>query len=129
MRRSARAWACIWALAAVVGLLALGAGPSAVAQPAAAVALAPADRGAYLDRVDAEMGRWRLKMDGMAEKAKAMDQAAATAAEAELADAWRHVEARATTLKTATDAEWSEARSAFEQASQDLARAWDKTRL
>lgn len=125
MRRGA--WTRMLGAATIAGLLALGGVSPSLAQPA--VAVTPAERGAYMDRIDAEMGRWRMKMDGMSEKAKATDQATATAAEAELMAAWHRTEARVTTLKTATGAEWSEARSAYERSSEDLMRAWDRTRL
>ncbi len=117
------------ALAALLGLLGLAGPPPAAGQPAPASPAASSDRDAYLQRVQDEMSGWRMKMGGMADKAEATGQAAATTAEADLRTAWDRTEVRARNLRTATAAGWADARSTYEQASQDLSRAWDKTRL
>lgn len=117
------------AAVAIAVLVALGV-PPAAGQAAAPPAMAAApDRGSYLQRAEAELDGWRMKLDGMEDKAEATGQAAATAAEADLRTAWVRTEAGARTLRTATAAEWGEAKSSYEQASRDLQRAWDKSRL
>ncbi len=112
-------------------LLALAPALPAAGQPAPPPSgtSAPPDRGAYLQRMDAEMDAWRLKLHSMTEKAKAAGQQAATAAEVDLRAAWNRTEVDASTLRTASAAKWNDAKSAFERASVALSRAWDKSRL
>lgn len=120
---------------AMLALLALAAALPAAGQPAPPAAGTsvpldrPLDRGAYLQRMDVELDTWRMKLHGMGEKAEATGQQASTAAETDLRAAWDRTEADARTLRTATTAEWGEAKASFERASGDLSRAWDKTRL
>jgi len=117
--------------AAMLGLLALAAMSPAAGQPIppAAGPSIPSDRDTCLQRVDAEMDGWRMKLHGMREKAVATVQETATAAEADLRSAWDQTKADAGVLRTATAAGWEDAKSSFERASQNLSRAWDKTRL
>lgn len=68
-------------------------------------------------------------MHGMSDKAEATGQTTATVAETGLRAAWDRTETGARALRAATAAGWVEARASYEQASQELARAWDKTRL
>jgi hypothetical protein len=119
------------ATAALLGLLGLAGPLPAAGQPAPTPAspAATSDRGAYLQRTQDEMAVWRMKMGGMADKAEATGQAAATTAEADLHVAWDKAQAGARNLQTATAAGWSDAKSSFEQASRDLQHAWDKSRL
>lgn len=117
------------ALAALLGLLGLTGPPPAAGQPAPASPTAASDRDVYLQRVQDEMSGWRMKMGGMADKAEATGQPAATAAETDLRAAWDRTEAGARNLRTATAAGWADARSTYEQASQDLSRAWGRIRL
>ena len=120
----------IMAAAGMLGLLALAALPAAGQAVSPPVAASPAsDHGAYLQRVQAEMDGWRLKLHGMADQAEATGQETATAAKADLRAAWSRTEADARTLQTASAAGWDEAKSSFEQASQDLQHAWDRTLL
>ncbi len=116
---------------AMLALLALAAALPAAGQtaPPAAGTSVPLDRGIYLQRMDVEMDTWRMKLHGMGDKAEATGQEAATAAETDLRAAWVRTEADARSLRTATAAEWGEAKSSFERASSNLSRAWDKTRL
>ena len=111
-------------------LLALPAAMPAAGQPTppASGTSVPLDRGDYLQRMDAEMDTWRLKLHDMGEKAEAMGQRAATAADADLRAAWDRTEADARTLRAATAAKWDDAKSAFERASIALSNAWDKSR-
>ena len=131
--RTAAPWGAapgIMAAAGMLGLLALAALPAA-GQPASppAVASPAPDRDAYLQRVQAEMDGWRLRLHGMADQAEATGQETATAARSDLRAAWSRTEAGARTLQTASTAGWDDAKSSFEQASQDLQHAWDKTLL
>lgn len=121
----------IAAAAAAFGLLAVAAAIPAAGQPAApsTVASPASDRGAYLQRVQAEMDGWRLKMSGMADQAEATGQETATAAKSDLRAAWSRTEEGARNLQTASAAGWNDAKSSFERASQDLQQAWDKTLL
>lgn len=114
----------------MLALLALAAALPAAGQPTppASGTSVPSDRGAYLERMDAEMDTWRLKLHGMTEKAEAAGKQAAIAAEADLRTAWDRTEANARTLRTATAAKWDDAKSAFERASNALSRAWDESR-
>ena len=111
-------------------LLTLAAALPAAGQPAlpASGTSAPPDQGAYLQRMGAEMDAWRLKLQGMGEKAKAEGQQAATAAEVNLRAAWSRMEVDASTLRTATASKWDDAKLAFERASIALSRAWDEAR-
>ena len=112
-------------------LLTLAAALPAAGQPALPPSgtSAPPDRGAYLQRMSAEMDAWRLKLHGMGEKAKVEGQQAATAAEVNLRAAWSRMEVDASTLRTATASKWDDAKLAFERASIALSRAWDEARL
>ncbi len=103
---------------------------SAAGQPAAPAGVsAVPDRTTYLQRAEAEMDGWRLKLHGMEDKAEATGQVAATAAEADLRTAWNRTAVEARNLRAATAAGWDDAKSSYEQASRDLQHAWDKSRL
>ena len=119
------------AIAAMLGLLGLAAALPAAGQPLPAPAgvAASSDHAAYLQRVQVEMDGWRLKLHGMTDEAKATGQETVTAARSDLRAAWSKTEADARKLQTASTAGWDDAKSSFEQASQDLQHAWDKTLL
>ena len=118
------------AAAGLLALLALAAALPAAGQPAPSSTVAsPSDHDAYLQRVQAEMDGWRLKLHGLADQAQATGQETATTAKADLRTAWSRTEAGASKLQTATAAGWDDAKSSFEQASQDLQHAWDRTLL
>ena len=128
--RNAAATRRLVATAAMLGLLGLATASPAVGQPRPAAAGAVAtDHAAYLQRVQAEMDDWRLKLHGMADQAEATGQDTATAAKSDLRAAWSKTEADARSLQTAPAAGWDDAKSSFEQASQDLQHAWDRTLL
>ena len=135
--RTAALWIAAPGLSAAAGLLALlalaaalpAAGQPAPSSTVASTVASPSDHDAYLQRVQAEMDGWRLKLHGMADQAQATGQETATAAKADLRAAWSRTEAGASKLQTATAAGWDDARSSFEQASQDLQHAWDRTLL
>ena len=128
--KSATATRQVAAIAAMLGLLGLLAALPAAGQPLpATAAAADPDHAAYLQRVQGEMDGWRLKLHGMADQAEATGQDTATAAKADLRDAWSKTDADARNLQTASAAGWDDAKSSFEQASQDLQHAWDKTLL
>ncbi len=121
---------------AMLGLLAVAAAMPAAGQPVppSAGVTAPSDRAVYLQRVQAEMDGWRLKLHGMADQAEATGQETATAAKSDLRAAWSRTEAGARSLQTASAAGWDaagwdDARSSFERASEELQHAWDKTLL
>ena len=115
----------------MLGLLGVAAAWPAAGQPAphSPVASVPSDHTAYLQRVQAEMDGWRLRLHGMADQAQATGQETATAARADLRAAWSRTEAGASKLQAATAAGWDDAKSSFEQASQELQHAWDRTLL
>ena len=117
------------ATAALLGLLGLSGSLPAAGQPVPVVPAAASNRDVYLHHVQDEMSVWRMKMGGMKDKAEATGQATATNAETDLRSAWHRTEAGASNLQAASSAGWADAKSAYEQASQDLSRAWDKTRL
>lgn len=119
------------AVAAMLGLLARAAALPAAGQPlpAPAGAVPSSDHAVYLQRVQAEMDGWRLKLHGMADEADATGQETATAARSDLRAAWSKTKTDARNLETASAAGWSDAKSSFEQASLDLQHAWDKTLL
>ncbi len=129
--RSATATLQAAAVTAMLGLLALAAALPAAGQPlpTAASAVPSSDHAAYLQRVQAEMDGWRLKLHGMADQAEATGQETATAAKSDLRAAWSKTEADARNLETASAAGWDDAKSSFEQASQNLQHAWDRTLL
>ena len=132
--RTAALWAAapgVVAAAGMLGLLALAAALPAAGQPIppSAGASTPSDHTAYLQRVQAEMDGWRLKLHGMADEAEATGQETATTAKTDLRVAWRKTEAGARNLQTASAAGWDDAKSSFERASEDLQHAWDKTLL
>lgn len=114
----------------MLAFLALATALPAAGQPASPTSDTgvPPDRDAYLQRMDAEMDTWRVKLHDMGEKAEATGQQAATAAQANLRAAWDRTQADAGTLRTATAARWDDAKSAFERASIALSRAWDNSR-
>ncbi len=119
------------ATAAMLGLLAVTAAMPAAGQPAppSASATAPSDHAVYLQRVQAAMDGWRLKLHGMADQTEATGQETATAARSDLRAAWSRTEADARSLQTASAAGWDDAKSSFEHASEELQHAWDKTLL
>lgn len=129
--RSATATLHAATVAAMLGLLALAAALPAAGQllPAPAGAVPSSDHAVYLERVQAQMDGWRLKLHGMADQAEATGQETATAAKSDLRAAWSKTETDARNLASATAAGWDNAKSSFERASQDLQHAWDRTLL
>ena len=117
------------ATAAMLGLLAVAAAMPAAGQPVPPSATAPSDHAVYLQRVQAAMDGWRLKLHGMADQTEATGQETATAARSDLRAAWSRTEADARSLQTASAAGWDDAKSSFEHASEELQHAWDKTLL
>jgi hypothetical protein len=121
----------------VIGpLLLIGASPAAVAQSVSshppvqmATGSAPtADRDTYTQKARDEVREWQRKLDDFSEQAKARGQKEGSAAEVELNAAWTKTEAEGQKLQTATAEEWASAKVSFEQASHELADAWDKVR-
>ncbi len=86
----------------------------------------PPGHDAYLQRVRAEMGEWRVKLDKFADRAAAKSQEARKAAAADLNEAWRKTRDAAARLETASAADWESAKASFKKASDELAAAWSK---
>jgi hypothetical protein len=84
------------------------------------------DRDTYVQKTRDEMQEWQRKLRDFSEKAKA--QAVASAAEIDLNKAWTRAEAEARKLPTAGAEGWENARTSFDNASRELANAWDKIR-
>ena len=71
---------------------------------------------------------WQQKLHDFNNKMEAKGKDAGSAVEDDLDKAWTKTEAASQKLQTAGADGWASARSAYENASHDLADAWDKFR-
>jgi hypothetical protein len=94
----------------------------------AAAGASTGDRNTYVQKTRDEMQEWQRKLHDFSEKAKAKGQAAGSAAKIDLNKAWVRAEAEARKLPTVGAEGWGSAKTSFEQASRELASAWDKIR-
>lgn len=92
----------------------------------AAAEVSPPRHDAYLQSARAEVGEWRVRLDKFAASATAESRKAREAAAPELNKAWSKTRDAATTLETASAADWRSAKSSFKKASEDLAATWSK---
>ena len=70
--------------------------------------------------------RWRVRLDKFAASATAESRKAREAAAPELNKAWSKTRDAATTLETASAADWRSAKSSFKKSFEDLATVWSK---
>lgn len=87
-----------------------------------------ADKDTYTQKAQDEMQAWWQKLHDFSEKAKAQGQKAGDTAEHGLTAAWTKTEEAARRLQTASADGWERAKISFEQASRELADAWDRIR-
>jgi hypothetical protein len=85
---------------------------------------APVDQQTYTRRAEGEMQEWETKLHAFHEKAKAAGESAGSASESKLQDAWVKVKAASHGLQTAGGDTWEGAKHAYEEATNELASAW-----
>jgi hypothetical protein len=105
--------------------LALGSGAPA---QLAAGADSAADRATYTQMVRDEMQEWQRKLHDFSEKAAAKGKQLDNAAENDLNKSWTKAKAASSRLQTVGAEGWESAKRSFEEASRELANAWDKIR-
>lgn len=119
---------------AVIGALPASAGlaPSAP-RPAAPWEMAEAkvstgDHTAYVQKAQAELQVWQVKLDEFGASAKADSKDARKAAADDLNKAWAKTKEASARLETAGEADWESAKASFQKASDELAATWSKVR-
>jgi hypothetical protein len=115
----------------LIGALAAAADRSIAADPQIQLAAdsgPTADKDTYTQKARDEMQAWQQKLHDFSENAKAQGQKAGDAAENGLNAAWTKTEEAAQRLQTASADGWERAKISFEQASRELADAWDRIR-
>ncbi len=110
---------------AVAGQSSLAFGAGASVQVAAGEASA-ADKDTYMRKVKAELQEWQRKLHDLGEKAEAEGTEARNTAENDLDRAWTRAEAESRKLLTVGAEGWENARTSFEEASRELAVAWNR---
>jgi hypothetical protein len=118
----------------LIGMLSAAAGQPIVAPGSGApIPLATArdsspDRDAYIQKAQGDMLAWQQKLHAFSKKAEADGKKADNEAENDLNKAWHKADAASGNLQTAGTEDWESARTSYENASKDLANAWDKFR-
>jgi hypothetical protein len=87
------------------------------------------DRDTYTLRAWNEMQEWQRKLHTFTEKAEVKGKEAGNAVEDGLNAAWAKTQTESRKLQTASAEGWESAKSSYEQASHELADAWEKVRL
>ena len=94
----------------------------------AAGADSAADRDTYTQMALDEIQKWQGKLHNFSEKAAAKGKQLDKAAKNDLNKAWTKAKAASSRLQTAGAKGWASAKTSFEEASRELADAWDKIR-
>jgi hypothetical protein len=105
--------------------LALGSGAPV---PLAAGADSAADRDTYTQMARDKMQEWQRKLHDFSARAAAKGKQLDNAAENDLNTAWTKAKAASSRLQTVGAEGWESAKTSFEEASRELADAWDKIR-
>jgi len=87
-----------------------------------------AERDTYTQKARDQMQQWQRKLHDFSDTAAVKGKAAGSAAEDDLNKAWSKTEAESEKLQTASAEGWESARTSFEEASRELANAWDKAK-
>jgi hypothetical protein len=119
----------------LIGALPAAAGGQSTISPSASAPVrlaangdATVDRDTYMQRARDEMQEWRRKLHDFSAKANANGKEAGNTAETDLNKAWTRTEAASRKLQTVGAEGWDHAKASFEQASHELADAWDRIR-
>jgi hypothetical protein len=86
------------------------------------------DRQTYTRKAHADMREWQQKLHDFGEKADVGGQKIGHTTGDDLNKALADAEVASRRLQTASDEEWTDAKSSFEQASRELTATWDKIR-
>ena len=86
------------------------------------------DKDTYLQRARKEMQEWRRRLHDFSARAEANGKGTGNTAETDLNKAWTRTEAASRKLQTVGAEGWDHAKASFEQASHELADAWDSIR-
>jgi hypothetical protein len=111
-------------------IMLVGALPAAAAAPTlvAANSDSPADRGSFTQAAQDDLHQWQQRVHDFDVRAEATGKADTIATEHALNAAWDRVQVEAGKLQTASKDEWETAKISYQNASRNLADAWDKTR-
>jgi hypothetical protein len=103
--------------------LALGSGAPV---PLAAGADSAADRDTYTQMARDKMQEWQRKLHDFSARAAAKGKQLDNAAENDLNKAWTRAKAASSSLQAVGAEGWESAKTSFEEASRELADAWDQ---
>jgi hypothetical protein len=106
---------------AIAPLLLTGA-PPAAAQSAAG----STDRDSYTHQAEGQVELWKQKLGDAGDKTKAAGKDVGDATQKHLDQAWHKTQEASKKLETAGGEGWDKAKTAYEKASHDLARTWNK---
>jgi hypothetical protein len=102
--------------------------PSGAPIQSAATSDSAASRDTYVQKAREDLQEWQQKLHDFSEKAQAKAQKDGDEAEKGLNAAWAKTEAEGHKLQDATGEGWENAKISYENASRELAHAWDKVR-
>ena len=106
----------------------LAPGSSAPVQSAAAAGSSAVDRDTYAHEACDAVQEWRRKLRDFSEQAKVEGAKAGSATEKGLNEAWAKADAASRKLQNIGAESWASAKTSYEQASRELAAAWDRIR-
>ncbi len=87
-----------------------------------------ADRGSFTQAAQDDLHQWQQRVHDFDVSAEATGKADTIATEHALNAAWDRVQVEAGKLQTASKDEWETAKTSYQNATRNLADAWDKTR-
>lgn len=96
------------------------------APPAAAQSNGSADRESYTHQAQDQVELWKQKLGEAGDKTAATGKDVGDATKQHLDQAWHKTQEAAAKLQKAGDKGWDGAKAAYEKASHDLARTWNK---
>lgn len=106
----------------------LAPGSSAPVQSAPVAGSSTVDRDTYAHEARDAVQQWRRKLRDFSKQAKAEGEKAGSATENGLNEAWAKADAASRKLQNVGAESWATAKTSYEQASRELAAAWDKMR-
>ena len=90
--------------------------------------LSASDRDTYERKVQDELREWQIKLADFSKKTETNGRNASVAAQHDLNMAWAQTELEANRLQSVDRKDWDSAKTAYENASRELAATWEKIR-
>jgi uncharacterized membrane protein len=118
---------------ALLGALPAIAGSPSAPRPAAYIEMAEAnistnEHSAYVQKAQAELQAWKVKLDDFGARAKDKSKQARKAAADELNASWAKAREASAKLESAGQADWDSAKASYKTATDELAATWTKVR-